>query len=246
KGTETDWPLLNAAAPADQSSAIAGVAEPRDALLAEHDAPERIAGGVAVLHHSLQKRADAPVHVLAAHGARDAARLLGERLERARPELCDSDGASPEQPAPQHGHVLARQERRLLFDLVEQSTRLLAYGVGPISGAEARCDDWTGAVGIPGAAENAQICRSFQRAFDTIWGRAEERDKAALSREIVERPRRRPLEAYPDGEPRELFNLLVARLIAEDIVRVQRRVASSSPAPELLPRVQPRRRSPPP
>src|SRR5260370_24506272 len=84
-------------------SAIAGVVEPGDELLAEHDAPEQVARGVAVLHHSLQKRADAPVHVLAAHVARDAACLLGERLERARPELRDSDGASPKQPAPQHG-----------------------------------------------------------------------------------------------------------------------------------------------
>ena len=67
------------------------------------------------LHRSLQKRDNAPVHVLAANVAREAACLLGsERLERAGPELRDSDGPSPEQPAPQHGHVLARQEGRLL------------------------------------------------------------------------------------------------------------------------------------
>jgi hypothetical protein len=48
----------------------------------------------------------------------------------------------------------------------------LAYGVDPISGAEATSDDWTGAVGIPFAADSAQIYRSVERAFEVVCARA--------------------------------------------------------------------------
>ena len=118
----------------------------------------------------------------------------------------------------------------------------IAYGVDPISGAEATSDDWTGAVGIPFAADSAQIYRSVERAFEVICARAAERETQGLSREIAEGALRRALETYPKGEPRDLFNLLLTRLIAEDIARVRLRHESTSVAPELLPRVQPRRR----
>ena len=118
----------------------------------------------------------------------------------------------------------------------------LAYGVDPISGAEVNGDGWTGAVGIPGAADSAQIYRSVERAFEALCTRAAEREMQGLSREIAKRAVRRALETYPGGEPRDLFNLLLGRLIAEDIARVKLRHESTSVAPELLPRVQPRRR----
>lgn len=117
----------------------------------------------------------------------------------------------------------------------------IAYGVDPISGAEANGDDWTGAIGIPFAADSTQIYRSVERAFVAICARATERETQGLSRAITERAVRRALETYPNGEPRELFNLLLRRLIAEDIARVKLRHESTSVAPELLPRVQPRR-----
>jgi hypothetical protein len=122
----------------------------------------------------------------------------------------------------------------------------IAYGVDPLSGADADSDDWAGAIGIPFAADSTQIYRSVERAFVAICARAAERETQGLSREITERAVRRALETYPNVEPRDLFNLLLRRLIAEDIARVKLRHESSSVAPELLPRVQPRRKAPPP
>ena len=117
----------------------------------------------------------------------------------------------------------------------------IAYGIDPISGADASADDWSGAIEDP-RSPTGDYFAALEVALNIVAVRAHERETELLLKRITEDALLQALEVYPNREPPEFFSALVAGLVANEVRLIRSRRNQTRPAPGNIGRIQPKKR----